>query len=490
MATASTARAAPAARVRGLRSGLAGLVPAAATVVGVAALLRLVYDPWFLNYDARFALLWARDLAHGFAPEYGAAFAPTPHPLQTAVALLTLPFGEAADDLLSLIVLLSFGALTYLAYRLGAELFSPAVGVVAALTVLTRPALERDALLAYQDVPFAALVVGATLLEARAPKRGWPVLAVLAVAGLLRPEAWALSFLYVAWIWRERTPRERALLLALAASAPVVWSVSDWIITGDPLHSLHGTADLAETNNRRRRVDQVPFWTAKYFGYTLREPLVVGVPIGLAFAWRHARRPSILPLAVVAALTAAFVVGPVFGLPLIRRYVGTPAALLCVFYGLAVCGWLMLPPGRERRRWRAAGVVAAALSVAFLPWHVGMLGDVHQRIDRDGTLYADLRQATESPAVKAAFAACPNLTAGDHRPIPFTRLWLDGDPGSVTTVEDRTSPMGRMLLMPLHSPTTRRIYNAQTFPHVQEPRGWRTVYANRSWRVSAAPECR
>ena len=39
------------------------LLPALGTVVGVAVLLRLVYEPWFLNYDARYALVWARDIA-------------------------------------------------------------------------------------------------------------------------------------------------------------------------------------------------------------------------------------------------------------------------------------------------------------------------------------------------------------------------------------------------------------------------------------------
>ena len=42
-------------------------------------------------------------------------------------------------------------------------------------------------------------------------------------------------------------------------------------------------------------LDQVPFWTAKYFGSTLREPLVAGVPIGLAFAWLYRRRAAALP---------------------------------------------------------------------------------------------------------------------------------------------------------------------------------------------------
>ena len=71
------------------------LLPAAATVVGVAALLELVYDR-FLNYDARYALVWARDLARGLKPDYAADFAPTPHPLETAVSILATPFETAA----------------------------------------------------------------------------------------------------------------------------------------------------------------------------------------------------------------------------------------------------------------------------------------------------------------------------------------------------------------------------------------------------------
>ena len=153
----------------------------------------------------------------------------------------------------------------------------------------------------------------------------------------------------------------------------MLWAGSDWLVTGDPLHSLHGTADLAVANDRRRSLTDVPYWTAQYFGYALREPLVLGVPIGLAFAWWHARRAAVLPLAVVAAMVAVFAVGPLFGLPLIRRYIGTPAVLLCLFYGLAVAGWMLLPPGRARRGWLIVGVFAALFSVAYLPWHVDKL---------------------------------------------------------------------------------------------------------------------
>ena len=49
--------------------------------------------------------------------------------------------------------------------------------------------------------------------------------------------------------------------------------------------------------------------------------------------------------------------------------------------------------------------------------------------------------------------------------------------------------MGKLLLMPVKGPTTRRIYPPQVFPKVATPAGFRTIYANRSWRVSAAPGC-
>lgn len=463
--------------------------PVAATIVLVAALLELVYRPDHLNYDTRYALLWARDLVHGHTPEYLADFAPTPHPLLTAASALALPFGTHADGLVTGAILLCFGAVVWLVYRLGAELFSPAAGAVAALVALTRPALERDALLAYQDVPFAALILGAVLLEARRPKRGAPVLALLAVAGLLRPEAWVLAGLYWLYVWPDSSSRRRAALALLVAAAPVTWALTDWLVTGDALHSLHGTADLAEAAGRRRRVDQVPYWTAKYFGFTLREPLVLGVPIGLAFAWFHARRRAALPLAVVLAMTAVFAAGPIFGLPLIGRYVRTPSMLLALFYGLAVAGWALLPPGRARTRWLAAGVLAAALSLAFVPKQVSMLRALDHRLSSDGELYADLHAAAGAPAVRAAFGRCAPLSTADHRPIPHLRFWLGGPPGSVGTVRDGASPLGRILLVPRATALPKRLYKENFPADVKPPPSYTRVYENRSWRVWAQPGC-
>src|SRR4051812_49756475 len=124
MATLPAPTTAPAKMSRSTRGALLRMAPAAATIVGVAALLRVVYDPWYLNYDARYALLWARDVWHGFMPDFEAGFAPTPHPLSTLVSSLGLPFGHSGDAIVGGIVLLSFGPLVWLTYRLWAGVFS------------------------------------------------------------------------------------------------------------------------------------------------------------------------------------------------------------------------------------------------------------------------------------------------------------------------------------------------------------------------------
>ena len=486
MATASAPAAAPSApRVPLARR----LLAPTATVVGVAVLLKLVYGPWYLNYDARFALLWARDLVRGHTPEYTADFAPTPHPLETAVSVLATPFGDGGAAIMSWLILLAFGLLVWLTYRLGAELFHPAVGVVAALVVLTRPALERDALLGYQDTAFAVVIVLAVLLEARRPRRGEAVLALLALAGLMRPEAWVLGGLYLVWTWPAADRAQRVRLLGLTVLAPVVWALSDLAVTGDALHSLHGTADLAEAVDRRRDVVDAPYWTAQYFGYTLREPLVVGIPVGLFLAWRLRLRSAILPLAVVAAMTVVFMAGPLFGLPLIGRYVRTPSVLLSLFYGLAVCGFLLVSDPRARRLWTWAGAAVAALSVLFLPWHVGMLADLERRLDRDGAMYAALRETARDPVVRRAVAECGGrITATDYRPLPHLRFWLGTDPGSVGTTLAGASPRAEVVLLPRRVPLMRRFYQ-ENFPRQAAPPGWREIHRNGLWRVVAAPDC-
>ena len=476
MATASRLTEAPAAlRGEGLTANARRVLPELAVIVGVPALLWLLYRPSYVNFDARYALLWARDIVHGHTPDYTAAFAPTPHPLQTLISFPVLLAGNgAAAKVMVALTLLALGCLTWLVYRLGAELWSPAAGIVAAAVVATRPNLDRFALIGYQDLAFAALVTYALLLEARKPKRGAAVLIVLAIAGLMRPDAWLLSLLYVGYLWRDIEPNQRTKLIALALSAPVLWIAQDWIITGQPLHSLHGTKTLAGEVNRRRPPLSIPKRTLWYYKLLLLWPLALGVPLGLAFAWLYARKRFAVLVATAVALTA---------------WIVTPGALLAVVYGLVVFGWTKLRPDQNRQIWKVAGILALALSVAYIPSQVSKLRSIKHTMNNEARNYADLRLVGQSPAVRARFRQCGNrISTIGHKAMPDLRYWLDAPPRSIDLVEGSKTKVGPLMLRP--RPTKQMWgFDRTHFAQVNPPPGYTRLYENHSWVVYAAPGC-
>jgi hypothetical protein len=182
------APAAPAARGWLARAG------AALAVLAGALLLRVITGVGFANYDTLYALVWGQQAARGEVPQYGLPIAPTPHPLVEAAGVVLAPLGPRATE--GAVVALGFLALAVCAwavYRLGALWFNRAAGAVAAAVLVTRVPVLSYGTRAYVDVPYLALVLGALVLETRRPRAGAPVLGLLALAGLLRPEAWAFS---------------------------------------------------------------------------------------------------------------------------------------------------------------------------------------------------------------------------------------------------------------------------------------------------------
>ena len=90
--------------------------------------------------------------------------------------------------------------------------------------------------------------------------------------------------------------------------------------------------------------------------------------------------------------------------------------------------------------------------------------------------------------MRAAFDRCPQLSAVDHRPIPYIRWWLDGDPGTVSTIEHGKSPLGQLLLVPRRTFVPRWFYR-ENLPSVKPPAGWTRLDQTGSWRIFAAPGC-
>jgi hypothetical protein len=233
-----------------------------------------------VNYDTLYAVLWARDLAAGTAPDLEVALAPTPHPLQELAALPLAWLTDAPDWGQGAVVAsayLALGVCAVLVAALGAAWFGWPAGAIAAAIFLTREPILSFGVRAYVDLPYLALLLAALLVETRRPRAGAPVLVLLALAGLLRPEAWLFAAAYVAWLARGGVRgRPLAGLVVLAAAAPVLWALHDLLLTGDPLWSLTGTRESAQELGRRTGLDDVPITMPRRLGEILREPVLVG----------------------------------------------------------------------------------------------------------------------------------------------------------------------------------------------------------------------
>jgi hypothetical protein len=431
-----------------------------------------------VNYDTLYALVWGRDLTHGTLPDYDIALAPTPHPLGTLVGAILSVFGaQGSLDATLVLAFIWLGGLAYITYRLGEAWINKAAGVLAAAIILTRrPVLDFGAR-AYVDLPYLVLVLGALLVETRKRRAGAPVLALLAVAGLIRPEAWLFSAVYILWL-RPRDWR----LWALAASAPILWGLSDLIVTGNPLHSLTGTRDTAQTLKRVTGLQHVPTTVPRRIGEILREPVLFGAAGGglltLAFL-----RPRVLVGAIAGVVAiVAFSILATAGLPILGRYLLGPAAILAVFCGAGAFGWAELPRGhRWRRPWAWFGVLTLIGLVVFTPAQVDRIRAERNALRIQDNIQDDLHDLTPS-------FPCTPITVPNHRPVPLLVLWLDVAPQSIAAAQDGAPTSGTYV-----RPRTAKVAK----DYILDPRdlnqripppppGFTQRAANDSWRVFAS----
>jgi hypothetical protein len=441
----------------------------------------------FANYDTMYALVWGRDLARGQLPDYSVPVAPTPHPLQEVVGALLTPLGDGAETAMVVLAFVALGALFALTYLLGAHWFGAAAGALAAAIIITREPVLSFGVRAYVDLPYLALVLGALLVEVRRPRAGLPVLGLLGLAGLLRPEAWLFSFAYVGWLAckGEREPRRLAVLTTAAAAAPVLWGLSDLVVTGNPLHSLTGTRGNAEVLERRTGLDEIPLTAPRRIGEILREPVLLGAAAGGVLSLAFLRSRATLPAVAGVAAMLAFCVLAVAGLPILGRYLLGPATLLAIFAGAGVFGWTRLDPGHPwRRRWQVIAVVVALALVAFIPAQVDRLRTLHRTIGIQRTIKDDLRAMAGNPVFASG---CRPVGVPNHRPVPDLALWLDRAPADILSAQLVRLREGLYV-----SPATAKVERAFTLDRndprrltAAVPPGFSEVARNRSWILYA-----
>lgn len=458
-----------------------------------AALLGLAVYAWFghsfLNYDTFYALEWGRELARGRLPDYGVPVAPTPHPLAVMLGALASPLGDRAEEALLALVLLALGALAVAVYRLGEALFAWPVGLLAALLVITRVPILNFGVRGYVDLPALALVVWAAVLEARRPRRGAPVLALLAVAGLLRPEAWLYAGAYWVWLAPGRSWPARARLAALAAAGPAVWCLMDLFVTGDPLWSLRGTTELAAQLERRTGLGALPGVVPFRLGEILRLPELVLAVLGFGAGLWLFRSRTLVPVALGALNGLAFTVFALAGLPLLGRYLFLAAIMLAVLTAVAVFGWTALDRADPwRARWRAAGLAGLAVLLVFAPVQAGRLDALRDDIAARDRIQADLHDLVRARRAEELLADCGPLFVPNHRPVPSLAYWTDRRPGEIISARlRRPSPDGVFL-----APATRAVEKLSILDPrdpgpltAAVPSSYRPVTGNRSWRLYA-----
>lgn len=440
----------------------------------------------FINYDTAYSLVWGRQLAEGGLPDYSVPVAPTPHPLATLWGLVLAPVGTAAEMVTVVAAYGFLGALGLLAYALGAEWFGRAAGVLAAVIILTRLPVLSFGIRAYVDLPYLVLVLGALLVEARRPRAGLPVLALLGLAGLIRPEAWLFALVYVAWVLLDparREPRELAVLLAAAAAAPVLWAASDWVVTGDPLYSLTGTRENAEVLMRKTGIANVPLTVPRRLGEILREPVLFGAALGAALSLAFLRPRALLPAAAGVIALAAFCVLAAAGLPILGRYLLAPATLLAVFCGAGAFGWLALPPDHPwRGRWRVAGIFVLAGLVVFIPRQVERIDGLRADLGLQREIRDDLHDLAEPGLIERS---CGPVAVPNHRPVPLLALWLDRPPSEIVSAQ-LERPRSGYYLDPASAVVERNFTLDPNDPKrltATVPRGFALIAANRSWRL-------
>jgi hypothetical protein len=424
------------------------------TVVGVLAAVAVVLwalIPTYPNYDAYYHLVWGREVIHGITPSFQAYAAPTEHPLYVAICgVLAAIFGEDADRALVLFTILSFLALVWAVLRLGRACFGLWPGVAGAVFVGTSFALLLYAAKAYVDVPFLAVVLWAAVVEAERPARrgsapdgstGRLAMSLLAVAGLLRPEAWVLAGLYWLWCgWR------RWDLLLLVLVGPVGWGIVDASVTGDALFSLHSTSALADQLGRERGIVHVPGSFVSFLSSTARPPIALAGVVGMVLAVRgvgsaRGRRLHV-PFALFGAGALTFVGTGIAGLAILPRYLTVPVIALCLFAGFAALGFTQLAPNaRGRRTWMRVFGVGVVLGLAFVVVKVSVVDRLVTELRYIRSTHDSLAQLLHDPAVTRD-RACGPITFPNYRLVPDTRWMLDLPGDEVGARSDRRHPYG------------------------------------------------
>jgi len=216
-------------------------------------------------------------------------------------------------------------------------------------------------------------------------------------------------------------------------------------------------------------------------GEILREPGLFGAAAGGLLVLAFMRRRAGLPIAAGFVSIAAFCVLAAAGLPILGRYLLLPAALLAVFCGAGVFGWLALPRDHAwRTRWAAIGGLVLASFVVFAPGQADRISGLRASMGTQADILADLHAISDD-------VACRPVAVPNHRPVPHVALWTGIPPGEIVSAQLEQPTRGTYI-----DPANERVLRNFTLDPrdpkrltASAPPGFEEIAANESWRLYA-----
>lgn len=401
------------------------LLASAALGAGVLSLL------WssIPQFDPSGWLLWSRALI-GSSGEFTTLAYPSWKPLPALVGVPLVLSGSLAPALWLVIVRAATVALGVTVFRLGRRWGGVAAGVFGVGGLVFVPDLLHTAGSGLIEPVVAALVIGA--VERHIVGRPPHALALLVLAALARPEAWALLAIYALWLARSESRLRLRVALACAA-VPVLWFGGDLIGSGD---ALHGSA-LARMAGIAARAHDPAREVPATLGFALQSvpwPWLAAATLAAVLRWRANRRVA----AALAGVTLAWVAVTVFeatqGYGAEARFLIPAGALLSV---LAAVG-LGSVTARMRGSWRrvaTGGALAVAFAAGVLSHGAGVVRQV-ARVDAYGSAAGQLDRAVAAVGGPRALRGCPVTT---QHPYQARLAW---DLGRTTKAVSSPTPGG------------------------------------------------
>jgi hypothetical protein len=347
------------------RSHLRPLLAAPAVAAGTGAVLtgalllgRSLSWPSASSNDAWAYTAWGQALARGEQLVYNVSTTPKPLAAALAATVAPLPPSRAWGVVVVFALGVAVGGLLAAGYR-----YAGAVGAaVAAVAFVVAAPLDWILWLSLADAVTAALVVLGIAL--RGPAR----IAAFVLAGLLRPEAWAVCAL-AAYVELNGSRARRALgAVAFGALPALIWVAFDLAFAGNPL----ATRDFQEgigADELGTTVSQGLVGALDRFGAMVADAGTIFYVVGFVGLLVHARRAFpdrtlSFPLAVALVWAGALLAETMYGFELQLRYLLPLTAILALGWGLLAGSFIR--SAWNRRPALLWGAVAAALAATSL----------------------------------------------------------------------------------------------------------------------------